>query len=73
MIRFFLLCLMGWVLTACSENDQLLGSKKDAVAYAGTPNGFAAPGWKAGDKNSWEQQLRSRGQYGMNDHIRAPD
>ena len=48
MIRFFLLCLMGWVLTACSENDQLLGSKKDAVAYAGTPNGFAAPGVEGG-------------------------
>jgi hypothetical protein len=25
-----------------------------------------------GDKNSWEQQLRARGQYGMNDYTRAP-
>jgi hypothetical protein len=73
MIRVVLLCLSGLVLTACAEKDQVLGSKKDAAAYAGTPNGYAAPGWQAGDKNSWEQQLRVRGQYGMNDHSRAPD
>jgi hypothetical protein len=29
-------------------------------------------GWKAGDKTSWEQQLRARGQYGQDDHSRAP-
>ena len=71
--RFLLLSLCLLTLAACSEKDQTLGTKKDGVAYAGTPNGFSAPGWKAGDKNSWEQQLRTRGQYGMNDHSRSPN
>jgi major membrane immunogen (membrane-anchored lipoprotein) len=73
MNRCLLLCLSVLALTACAEKDQTLGTKKDGVAYAGTANGFAAQGWTAGDKNSWEQQLRTRGQYGMNDHTRAPD
>lgn len=71
--RFLLLSLCAVALTACTEKDQTLGTKKDGVAYAGTANGFSAPGWKAGDKTSWEQQLRTRGQYGMNDHGRVPD
>ena len=73
MNRLFLLCLSLLALSACGEKDQMLGSKKDGAAFAGTTNGFSVQGWKAGDKNSWEQQLRSRGQYGMNDHTRAPD
>jgi major membrane immunogen (membrane-anchored lipoprotein) len=71
--RLLLLTCCVLALTACGEKDQTLGSKKDGVAYAGTANGFSAQGWKAGDKNSWEQQLRTRGQYGMNDHSRVPD
>jgi hypothetical protein len=35
-------------------------------------NTYAAPGWKAGDKTSWEQSLRARAQYGQNDYTRAP-
>lgn len=70
----FLLCVTALTaLAACTEKEQLLGSKKDGAAFAGTTNGFVAQGWQAGDKNSWEQQLRTRGQYGMNDHIRAPN
>ena len=65
-----LLCTIA--LAACSEKAQTLGTTKDATAYSGTTNGFSVPGWQAGDKNSWEQQLRTRGQYGMNDHTRAP-
>ena len=71
--RFALLTLCLMVLAGCSEKDQTLGTKKDMAAFGGTQNGFAVSGWQAGDKNSWEQQLRARGQYGMNDHTRAPD
>jgi hypothetical protein len=71
--RWLWLTLSILALVACSEKEQTLGSKKDGAAYAGTSNGYSAPGWKAGDKHSWEQQLRTRGQYGMNDHGRAPD
>jgi major membrane immunogen (membrane-anchored lipoprotein) len=59
-------------LTACGEKAQTLGTKNDATAFSGATNNFVAPGWTAGDKNSWEQQLRARSQYGMNDHSRAP-
>lgn len=59
-------------LSACGEKAQTLGTKNDAAPYSGAVAGFTAPGWQAGDKNSWEQQLRARGQYGMNDHTRAP-
>ena len=59
-------------LTACGEKAQTLGTKNDATAFSGATNNFVAPGWTAGDKNSWEQHLRARSQDGMNDHSRAP-
>ncbi len=59
-------------LGACGEKAQTLGTKNDATPYSGAVASFTAPGWQVGDKNSWEQQLRARGQYGMNDYTRAP-
>jgi hypothetical protein len=72
MSRLSFVVLSFAALTACSEKAQTLGTKNDATAFSGVSNGFVAPGWQAGDKNSWEQHLRARGQYGMNDHSRAP-
>jgi hypothetical protein len=72
MQRISLILLSVAALTACGEKAQTLGTKNDATAFSGASNGFVAPGWQAGDKNSWEQHLRARGQYGMNDHSRAP-
>lgn len=72
MKRLSLIVLSVAALTACGEKAQTLGTKNDATAYSGVTSGFVAPGWQAGDKNSWEQHLRARGQYGMNDHSRAP-
>ena len=69
-ISFILLSVAA--LTACGEKAQTLGTKHDATAYNGAANSFVAPGWTAGDKNSWEQHLRARGQYGQNDNSRAP-
>ena len=71
--RFALVLLCGLVSVACSEKPQLMGAAHDSSAHSGTRNGFSAPGWQAGDKNSWEQQLRTRSEYGMNDHSRAPN
>jgi hypothetical protein len=31
---------------------------------------YALPGWKAGDKTSWEQQLKTRAQA-QDDHAKA--
>jgi major membrane immunogen (membrane-anchored lipoprotein) len=72
MKRISLILLSVAALTACSEKAQTLGTKKDATAYSGAENSFVASGWTAGDKNSWEQHLRARSQYGQNDHSRAP-
>lgn len=60
------------LLGACSEAPQTLGTAKDTPAYSGTTGAYAAPGWKAGDKTAWQQQLRARAQYGMNDYTRSP-
>ena len=73
MQRIALLIVSVAALSGCGEKAQTLGTKNDATAYSGTTNSFSAPGWQAGDKNGWEQQLRTRGQYGMNDHTRAPN
>jgi hypothetical protein len=59
-------------LTACGEEPQEMGgTRQDAVPYAGVGSSqYAQSGWKAGDKTSWEQQLKSRAQYGQNDYNR---
>jgi major membrane immunogen (membrane-anchored lipoprotein) len=72
MKRMSLILLSVAALTACGEKAQTLGTKNDATAYSGAANSFVEAGWTAGDKTSWEQQLRARGQYGQNDHSRAP-
>lgn len=72
MTRISLVLLSVAALTACGEKAQSLGTKNDATAFSGATNSFVEPGWTAGDKNSWEQHLRARSQYGMNDHSRAP-
>jgi hypothetical protein len=33
---------------------------------------YTAPGWKAGDKDGWANQLKARASYGQDDHARAP-
>ena len=56
-------------LAACGEKPQsLVESKQAAPAFQGTGMPFAAPGWKQGDKVSWEQQLKTRAQNGQNDY-----
>ncbi|MDD2918257.1 hypothetical protein [Rhodoferax sp.] len=58
-------------LAACGDKPQALETNKhDAPAYAGTGKAFANPGWKPGDKASWESQLKARNQYGQNDYTR---
>jgi hypothetical protein len=50
-------------LAACTEKPQTLnssGTKVDAPAFQGTGMAFSVPEWKAGDRTSWEQQLKTR-------------
>jgi len=61
-------------LSACGDKVQELAGqhKLDAAPYTGTGvQVFTASDWKAGDKNSWAQQLKTRAQYGQNDHSRS--
>lgn len=60
-------------LSACGEKPQEMGgTRSDAAPYTGVGKSqYQQPGWKVGDKASWEQQLKSRAQYGMNEYSRA--
>ena len=59
-------------LSACGDKPQSAGGVKGDVApYKGVDNKYAAPGWKAGDKNSWEQALKVRTQTIQNEYTRT--
>ncbi len=58
-------------LTGCGDKPQGMGGvKSDTAPYQGTGMAYALPGWKAGDKTSWEQQLKTRAQA-QDDHAKA--
>jgi hypothetical protein len=59
-------------LAACGEKPQTGAAiRTDAAPYAGTGSNFMQPGWKAGDKASWEAQLKARQVYGQNEYTRT--
>lgn len=66
-----LFCASFW-LTGCSEQPQAMGGiKSDAAPHEGVgASQYAQPGWKAGDRTAWEQQLKARTAYGQNDYTR---
>ncbi|NIM43131.1 MAG: hypothetical protein GTN84_17970 [Hydrogenophaga sp.] len=61
-------------LVACGEKPQEMnanGVKQDNAAYSGVGQSqYVQSGWSAGDKGSWEKQLKTRAQYGQNDYTR---
>lgn len=59
-------------LAACGEKPQTAGgAKQDAAPYTGTGKAFVEPGWKQGDKTSWESQLKARGQNSQNEYTKT--
>jgi hypothetical protein len=60
-------------LAACTERPQTLdsGVKVDAQPFQGTGLAYALPGWKQGDKASWEQYMKVRTQNGQNEYTRV--
>ena len=61
------------LLAACTEQPQTIGSnaRQDTAAYqGGSP--YQAAGWKAGDKASWESEMKARTQMGQNDYNKVP-
>ena len=63
----------AFFLAACGDKPQSAGGVKGDVApYQGVSNKkYAEPGWKAGDKNSWEQALKVRTQNNQNEYART--
>ena len=78
MIRRFTLTLASAAvllgLVACGDQPQEMNSagvKQDNAPYTGVGKSqYLQSGWSAGDKTSWEQQLKARAQYGQNDYTR---
>jgi hypothetical protein len=61
-------------LAACAEQEQGGGAvkKTDAKAWEGSQSAsYTAQGWKTGDKDSWEAQLKARAQRGQNEYSRV--
>jgi major membrane immunogen (membrane-anchored lipoprotein) len=72
MMRHILLISAMVLLSACGDKPQSMGGvKSDVAPYQGVDNKFAAPGWKAGDKTSWEQALKARTQNTQNEYTRT--
>lgn len=72
MMRLTVLISTVVLLSACGDKPQSAGGVKGDVApYQGVDNKFAAPGWKAGDKTSWEQALKARTQNTQNEYTRT--
>ncbi len=59
-------------LVACGEKPQTMGGiKTDAAPFEGAKNSFVVPGWKVGDKTSWEQQIKTRTQNTQNEYSKV--
>jgi outer membrane lipopolysaccharide assembly protein LptE/RlpB len=72
-LTIFGLLATAAVLSACGEKPQeTTGVRQDTAPYTGVGKSqYQQPGWTVGDKASWEQQLKARAQYGMNDYTRV--
>lgn len=75
MMRLAITAAALLALAACGEKPQTAaGVKSDAPAFQGVQgpgSSYNAPGWKAGDKTAWEQQLKTRLQNGQNEYNRV--
>jgi hypothetical protein len=63
-------------LVACGDKTAgtcRLACLRPSPAFMGGAQGgaYVSPGWKAGDKASWEEKMRSRTQAGQNEYPRA--
>jgi hypothetical protein len=72
MARTALCAVALLALAGCGEKPQALQStKQDTASFQGTGMPYVAPGWKPGDKTSWEAQLKTRTQNGQNDYAKV--
>ncbi len=61
---------LALLLAACTEKPQTAGTRSaDTPAWNGAQPAFDAPGWKPGDKASWEEQIKQRNRN-QNEYVR---
>lgn len=62
MNRALIVAALAVALLACGERPQNATSARKAhpVQWNAAQDPFVVPGWKSGDKASWEAQLRER-------------
>jgi hypothetical protein len=72
-VIFWLAVPAAIALAACTERQQTIaeGAGHDAAAFQGPTTAFTAAGWKPGEKNSWEQALKTRTVNGQNEYTRV--
>lgn len=71
MKHLLLACTAVLALAACTEKPQTANPRKsDARAWQGADAAYTTGSWKAGDKASWEEQMRTRAQN-QNDYVKA--
>ena len=59
------LTVLAVSLAACGEKPQSASpsvKKADGKVWEASDNAYVAAGWKAGDRSSWEEQMRKRAQ-----------
>ncbi len=73
MKRVLMIVAAAAALSACGDKPQTLqsGVKVDSQAFQGTNLPYALPGWKQGDKASWEQQVKNRTQQTQNEYTKV--
>lgn len=63
MRRLLLTMPLILLVAACGEPVQTTTERRvDAKAWQGPDSVYTARGWKAGDRTTWEEQLRQRAQ-----------
>jgi hypothetical protein len=61
------------LVAGCAEREQTAsGVKTDTASFQGTNRPYVAPGWKPGDRATWEQHLKVRTVQGQNDYAKVP-
>jgi hypothetical protein len=64
---------LAFVLASCGEKQQTLDAdtkKVDAKPWEASNSPYLAGGWRAGDKTSWDEQMRMRAQA-QNEYTRT--
>jgi hypothetical protein len=62
-MKTLLMLTCAVMLAACTEKPQTVTTRRvDAKAWQGADARHMAPGWSAGDKTSWDEQMRTRAQ-----------